>query len=145
MHGLNNIKNIENCCVGDTMKKRCDFVFRSTLSSGLVYEVSTLTPLEMDYSCRLMLSTVEFCLVRSWSVSAGIRSVPDSFSGSRARSFNTTSTDPMTSDKILSKSKRIFLTPTLQHPLQTTGSHDCVLIYRVYLIFILPCPLTFRL
>jgi hypothetical protein len=58
------------------MKKRCDFLPLSVLSPELVYELATLIPLEMDYSRRLMLSTVEFCLVRSWFVSAGRRSDP---------------------------------------------------------------------
>lgn len=70
-----------------------------------------------------------------------------SFSGYRFRSFNAATTDPMPLDTILSQSKRIFLIRTLQHPLQTTRSHECFLILPVLFsfLFILPRPLTFRL
>lgn len=89
---------------------------------------------------RLTLSAVEFCLVRSWSVSAGrpeVLTVPPL-------------TDPGFStalvpillplDTIQSQSSLIFPTPTLQHHLRTNESCYCP-----FFLFILVRPLTFRL
>jgi hypothetical protein len=47
----------------DTVEKR--FVSLRTLSPEIVCALSALIQSEMDYSRRLMLSTVDFCLLRT--------------------------------------------------------------------------------
>jgi len=88
------------------------------------------------------LSTVEFCLLRSWVCQCQQTRKSDRSSADRAWMFNSASSDPVPLDTFQSQSRLIFPIPTLQHHLRTNES--C---YRrfYFLLFILFLPLTFRL